>query len=158
MTPNIVPDTATTAVLHRKGFRATSQRMAIFRYTLGRRDHPTAQTIFKEVKRTQPGVSLATVYNTLRVLRELNLVQELASVTGKKRYDSYVKPHLNVICLQCGEISDVKARSACKMLLNTVAKVKFSVTAQCFDIYGICGKCKRRKNMLPCDQPLAKLT
>jgi Fur family peroxide stress response transcriptional regulator len=157
MTPNIVPETATTAVLHRKGFRATSQRMAIFRYTLGSRDHPTAQIIFKEVKRTQPGVSLATVYNTLKVLRELNLIHELASATGKKRYDSYLRPHLNFVCLQCCEISDVKARSACKMLLKTAAKVKFSVTTQCFDIYGICDKCKRR-NMLPHDQSLAKLT
>jgi Fur family peroxide stress response transcriptional regulator len=142
------PNHATlTAAFQRGHFKVTSQRIAICRFALRSREHPTAQTIFNEVKKTQPGLSLATVYNTLRVLRDLSLVQELTFAEGEKRYDPHVKPHVNVVCLQCGQIMDVESRSCHKIVSRAIRKAKFTVTQRRFEIHGICDGCRRRSKL-----------
>jgi Fe2+ or Zn2+ uptake regulation protein len=108
--PPIQPGLSDGAImegLRKKGYRATSQRIAICRFALRGRNHPTAQRIYGEVKRVHPTVSLATVYKTLHVLNELHLVQELPFVEGETRFDSCVRPHANLVCRVCGNISDV---------------------------------------------------
>jgi Fur family peroxide stress response transcriptional regulator len=70
-------DAAAIEALRRKGYRATPQRIAICRFALHSRDHPTARRIYNEVKRVHPTVSLATVYKAIQVLKELDLIQEL---------------------------------------------------------------------------------
>jgi Fur family peroxide stress response transcriptional regulator len=67
-------DSAIINALRKRGYKATSQRIAICRLVLSNREHPTAQRIYREMKRLHPTVSVATVYKTLRVLRELRLV------------------------------------------------------------------------------------
>lgn len=130
--------------LRRNGFKATPQRIAICSYALGSREHPTAQRVYKEVKKTHPTVSLATVYKTLQVLRQLHLVQELSFPEGENRFDSYVEPHLNVVCVQCGEVIDINDRSTREIVKKAAAKTRYTVTDQRFDIYGFCEKCKDR--------------
>ncbi len=71
-------DEAIIEALRKNGYKATSQRIAICRFALRGRNHPTAQRIYGEVKSVHPTVSLATVYKTLHVLKRLGLVQELA--------------------------------------------------------------------------------
>lgn len=145
MTLPKVSDTSIINALRRRGFRATSQRIAICRFALGSREHPTAQRIFMEIKKVHPTVSLATVYKTLQVLKELYLVQELAFPHAESRFDSFAEPHLNVICIRCGEVVDVNDRSAREIVSRAAAKTRYTVTEQRFDIYGICEKCKPRK-------------
>jgi Fur family peroxide stress response transcriptional regulator len=52
-------------------------------------------------------MSLAAVYKTFRVLKDLRLVQELPSLGGEARFDTRVEPHANLICQRCGNINDV---------------------------------------------------
>ncbi len=130
--------------LRKKGYRATSQRIAICRLALDSREHPTARRIYTAVKKLHPTVSLATVYNTLQVLKELHLVQELVFVQGETRFDSNVDPHVNVVCLHCGTVSDVDDRATREVVARATSTVRFTVTGQRFDIYGICDKCARR--------------
>jgi Fur family peroxide stress response transcriptional regulator len=131
--------------LRRKGYKATSQRIAICRFALASREHPTAKRIYGEIKKEHPTVSLATVYKTLQVLKELQLVQELAFPNGESRFDSYMKPHLNVICLRCGIVNDIDNPTAREMITRAAATARFTVTTQRLDIYGICERCKRRR-------------
>ena len=142
-------DASIIEALRKKGYKATSQRIAICRFALGSREHPTAQRIYREVKRLHPTVSLATVYKTLQVLGELRLVQELAFAQGETRFDSNVAPHVNVVCLRCGSVSDVNDRVARDVVARTASRTKFTVTGQRFDIYGICEKCAKRTKATP---------
>jgi Fur family peroxide stress response transcriptional regulator len=135
------PDAPIIEALRKKGFRATSQRIAICRFALRSRDHPTAQRIYGEVKEVHPTVSLATVYKTLHVLRELRLVRELAFPEGETRFDSYMKPHLNLVCLQCGNVRDLDDRSIREMTARVAATARFTVTGQRLD--GVCERCSR---------------
>ena len=102
MTFQKVSDTSIISALRRRGFRATSQRIAICRFALGSREHPTAQRIFTEVRKVHPTVSLATVYKTLQVLKELHLVQELAFPTRRA-----VSIHLRSLT-QTSSVSDAE--------------------------------------------------
>jgi Fur family peroxide stress response transcriptional regulator len=137
-------DSAIIQALRKKGYKATPQRVAICRLALRRRDHPTAQRIYSEVKELHPTVSLATVYKTLQILRKLGLVQELGFPEGEARFDFYVKPHINLVCLRCGNIRDFEEPSAREMIAKVAAKAEFTRTGQRLDIYGICKACRSR--------------
>jgi Fur family peroxide stress response transcriptional regulator len=142
-----LPNSSVIDALRRNGFKATPQRIAICGFALGSREHPTAQRIYREVKKVHPTVSLATVYKTLQVLRQLHLVQELTFPESRSRFDSYMEPHLNIFCVQCGEVVDIKDHSTREIVARAAAKTKYTVTEQRFDIYGICEKCKGRRKL-----------
>jgi Fur family peroxide stress response transcriptional regulator len=136
-------DAAIIGALRKGGYKATSQRIAICRFALRGREHPSAQRIYNELKPLHPTVSLATVYKTLHVLRGLRLVQELAFPEGETRFDSYMKPHANLVCSGCGSISDVDDPVTREMFARVAAKAKFTLMEQRLDIYGICERCSR---------------
>jgi Fur family peroxide stress response transcriptional regulator len=134
-------DAALIEALRKKGYKATPQRIAICRFVLHRRDHPTAQRVYGEVKKVHPTVSLATVYKTLQVLEELDLIQELNLPKSQARFDSYMKPHVNLVCLRCGNIMDLDDVTAREIVERVATTSKFAPTGQRLDIYGICQKC-----------------
>lgn len=127
--------------LRRRGYKATPQRIAICRLVLSNPEHPTARRIYDQVKRVHPTVSIATVYKTIQVLRELRLVQELTFTHSDTRFDSNVTPHLNVVCLRCGTVSDVNDQAIRNLVGRVASNIRFTVTAQRFDIYGVCQNC-----------------
>jgi Fur family peroxide stress response transcriptional regulator len=90
-----ISDAMIIETLRKNGYKATTQRIAICRFALHSRDHPTAQRIYSEVRKVHPTVSLATVYKTLQILTEHGLIQELDFPQSQARFDSYVKPHIN---------------------------------------------------------------
>jgi Fur family peroxide stress response transcriptional regulator len=143
--PRFSSDSSIIEALRKKGYRATSQRIAICRFALDNREHPTAEEIYREVKRLHPTVSLATVYKTLQVLKELRLVQDLVFAQGETKFDSNVAPHVNVVCLRCGSISDADDPVAQQVVARVASRTRFTVTGQRFDIYGICERCAKRK-------------
>jgi Fur family peroxide stress response transcriptional regulator len=79
-------------------------------------------------KKIHSPVSLATVYKTLEVLRDLDLVQEINFPKGQARFDSYMNPHINLICLKCGNITDLDDRTAEEITRKVAATTKFKPT------------------------------
>jgi Fur family peroxide stress response transcriptional regulator len=130
--------------LRKKGYKATTQRIAICRFALHSRDHPSAQRVYDEVRRVHPTVSLATVYKTLQILTEHGLVQELDLPESQARFDSYVEPHINLVCMRCGKIQDFDDSAAREMVERVAAKAEFTRTGQRLDIYGVCKTCRSR--------------
>jgi len=134
-------DVSAIEALRSKGYKATPQRITICRVALNSRAHPSAQQVYDEVKKIHPTVSLATVYKTLEVLRDLELVQEIKFPKGQARFDSYMKPHINLVCLNCGNITDLDDMTAKEITRKVAAATKFKPTGQRIDVYGICQKC-----------------
>lgn len=130
--------------LRKAGYRATSQRIAICRFALRNRDHPSVGTIYREVKQMHPTVSLATVYKTVQVLKRMGRIQELAFPEGETRFDSYVEPHMNLVCLQCGNITDAEDRIARDLVRKVSAEAGFRVMGERLDMYGTCRRCSKR--------------
>ena len=134
-------DAVIIEILRKKGYKATTQRIAICRFALQSRDHPSAQSIYDEVRRVHPTVSLATVYKTLQILKEHGLVQELDFPESQARFDSYVEPHINLICQLCGNIQDFDDKAAREMVERVATKAEFTRKGQRLDIYGVCRTC-----------------
>jgi len=141
MTIYVKSDASAIEALRSKGYKATPQRIAICRIALNSRAHPSAQQLYDEVKKIHPTVSLATVYKTLGVLRDLDLVQEINFPKGQARFDPYMNPHINLICWKCGNITDLDDTTVKEITRKVAAATKFNPTGQSMDVYGICQKC-----------------
>jgi Fur family peroxide stress response transcriptional regulator len=141
MSSHLKSDASAIEALRSKGYKATPQRIAICRIALNSRAHPSAQEVYAEVKKIHPTVSLATVYKTLDVIRDLDLVQEINFPKRQARFDSYMNPHINLICLKCGIIKDLEDVAVKEITRKVAAATKFKPTGQRVDVYGICQKC-----------------
>jgi len=139
-------DAQVIQALRSKGYKATPQRIAICRFALSSKEHPSAQKVYSEVKKIHPTVSLATVYKTLQILKELGMLQELSSSISQTRFDPNVKLHINLVCLQCGTIADVDDPVGRELIRRVTGSAEFTVTKYHLDVYGICRKCKTKTN------------
>jgi Fe2+ or Zn2+ uptake regulation protein len=89
------------------GYKMTPQRRAIIEALTGDISHPTAEQIYESVKERMPDISLATVYNTLRELAEMQELSELNVGPGGRHYEISREDHAHRVCLVCGRIEDV---------------------------------------------------
>src|SRR5690625_6202182 len=92
--------------LKESGVRITPQRHAVLDYLLNSKSHPTADDIYKALEGKFPNMSVATVYNNLRVLKEIGLVRELTYGDDSSRFDCNTTDHYHVSCNKCGKIVD----------------------------------------------------
>lgn len=98
--------------LRELGYRWTPQREAVLRYLCGNPSHPSAEDIHRDVRGRFPMLSLATVYNTLRVLEDIGEVRSIKTGRGRTRYDFRCEPHGHFICQNCGNVIDIEADAA----------------------------------------------
>ncbi len=120
--------------------KLTPQRMAILGYLDGNTSHPSAEDIFAAVSRRFPGMSLATVYNTLASLKEKGKLLELTIDPAKKRYDPDTRPHHHLICLDCKRVSDIDR--AFDLEIPDSLRNGFQITGNHIEFYGYCPECK----------------
>ncbi len=126
--------------LREKGFKATPQRLTIFKVVITRQDHPTAEQIYKEVVRNHPTVSIATIYHSLHLLKELGFVQELGG-PGSSRFDPNIKPHVNIICSTCSEVYDYFGETVEEFWSQIISELNIKPVGQRLDLYTICKEC-----------------
>ena len=125
-------------ILAAHGIRMTPQREAVLHYLAQARTHPTAAEVYREVKHRAPRVSRATVYNTLNLLTRLGLIVELRRQDGAVRYETNLDPHVNLICIRCGQVFDVET----PISLSLPDTIPFSVRHIRVDAYGLCAQCR----------------
>lgn len=94
-------------LLAKHNIRVSHQRLLILDYLIMHQTHPTADTIYKDLKKVDPVISQATVYNTLNLLVEHKLVKELDFNMSSKRYEFKKTNHGHFICESCGLIEDL---------------------------------------------------
>lgn len=87
------------------GYRLTPQRWTVWTALQQLGGHPSAEGLYRQVRRTHPMVSRATVYRTLEVLVRVGLVTPLPTPDGIIRFDPG-PPHVNMECVWCGRIED----------------------------------------------------
>ncbi len=129
-------------ILRQSGFRITEQRMAIIDFVAGREDHPSARQIFQEIK-AKTGISFATIYNTLETLVRMELIKEIDFEHQENRYDTNLIPHLNLVCVDCGEIIDVDFKLPVSPE-EIKKKNNFTTTNYRLEYMGICAECNKK--------------
>ena len=127
--------------LKQTGVRMTPQRHAILEYIITAHAHPTADDIYKALEGKFPNMSVATVYNNLRVFKEVGLVKELTYGDSSSRFDFVSSDHYHIICEQCGKIVDFHypGLDEVEQLASHVAG--FKVSHHRMEIYGDCPEC-----------------
>jgi Fur family peroxide stress response transcriptional regulator len=128
-----------------KGFKVTTQRLAIYKYIISRDDHPTTDQIYEALKEEHPTISLGTIYKTLHLLKQLGLIQELGFNEGSIRYDPNMQPHINMVCTECGHIDDYESETFTSHWKELISQLDFKPKGQRIDLYYECEKCKKNK-------------
>ncbi|MDW8045594.1 MAG: Fur family transcriptional regulator [Nitrososphaerota archaeon] len=127
--------------LRSKGYKVTPQRLAICEMILSSKNHPTANQIYKKVSQRFPTISLATVYQTLKLLVRLKLIQELRFLNV--RYDPNTSPHIHIICPKCEDVYDYEDDRVRELWSRFTAELNFKPIGQRLEMYKYCEKCSK---------------
>jgi len=133
------------AKLKGRDFRLTPQRLAILSILAASEDHPSVDEIYTEVRRKFPTTSIATVYKTIALLKELNEVLELGFPDGSNRYDgNRPYPHPHAICVKCRKILDPEISSVDQLSEEMKQKTGFAISYHRLDFFGLCRECQQK--------------
>lgn len=131
------------AKLKTKNFRLTPQRLAVLKILAEDESHPSVAQVYEQVKADFPTTSLATVYKTVILLKEINEVLELGFPDGSNRYDGAKPfPHPHMICTRCKKIVDPELASLDDLSKEISRKTGYRVLHHRLDFFGLCPECQ----------------
>lgn len=123
----------------------TPQRIALLRLLATGDGHPSASQLYEQIKEQFPTTSLATVYKTLNVLKEMDEVLELGFGQGDNRYDGNKPyPHPHLVCIKCGKILDPDVGLAQDLIQEVAQSSGYQIVGHRLDFYGLCPDCRER--------------
>ena len=120
------------------------QRDSIRMQLTGRRDHPTADIIYEEMKQIYPSISLGTVYRNLSLLAEMGEIQKLSGLRGADRFDPRTDRHCHFVCTCCGRVMDMDGAgfSVEQLLQEAAAAFSGGKVHDCSAVFhGTCADC-----------------
>ena len=129
--------------LRRRGIPLTHQRLAIYARLKRSKEHPSAETLHRALKRRYPSLSLATVYKTLQTLHGLGFISLVNQPHAQARYDALTKRHHHAICEACGAIEDLFNKRLDRLPTPPVPR-GFKITGHSVHFRGLCARCARR--------------
>lgn len=124
------------------GVRMTPQRHAILEFLLGSKAHPTADDIYKSLEGRFPNMSVATVYNNLRLLKDAGLVRELTYGDASSRFDGDTSPHYHLMCTECGRIEDLYQPMLTQLDRSVAYETGYHIDYHRLEFYGKCPTCQ----------------
>lgn len=121
--------------------RKTSQKKTILNYLKSVKTHPSAKTVYLNLKKELPRISKSTVYRILNNFKKKGEIQEiLGDVT---RYDGDTSPHSHFFCNECGTLFDIfedyKILTERKIIIGEIKNYQVY-------FYGTCYNCINNKN------------
>jgi Fur family ferric uptake transcriptional regulator len=133
--------------LRQVGFRMTPQRLMIMDAVFHSTGHITAEDIHAQVQARFPYVDLSTVYRTLQVLKEQDMVAELRVPDEPVQYESLlVGSHHHAICRHCGAMLDLPANTLDPIREQLQALTGFRAEFAHMAISGLCAACVEQEN------------
>jgi Fur family transcriptional regulator, peroxide stress response regulator len=120
----------------------TPQRLAVMAVLQSRRDHPSADYIYQEVRRQLPAISFNTVYKTLEILCQQGMVIKVNPLHAVARYDGETGRHAHLICRQCHQIIDLDWEGLEVPALPAEALQGFQIEHPSLTLWGLCPGCQ----------------
>jgi Fur family ferric uptake transcriptional regulator len=128
---------------HAKGRRLTSQRRLILGVLEESGGHLDAETLFVRARTRDPDVSLATVYRTLAVLKEMGLVEEHSLGEEHSHYEAVRgQPHYHFVCLNCGKVIEFDAPLMGRIVREMSEREGVCITDVHLRLSGYCVQCQ----------------
>ncbi len=132
--------------LKEPGHRLTPQRMAVLKILAADEGHPSVEQIYERVKVDFPMTSLATIYKTVTLLKEMGEVLELGFSDDSNRYDGNKPyPHPHLICIKCKNIVDPQVAALSELHQEVARSTNYRILSHRLDFFGICPRCQEKE-------------
>lgn len=127
------------------GLKYSRQRESIRSYLAGTKEHPTADTVYQNIRKIYPNISLGTVYRNLNLLAETGEITKVTCGDGIDHFDADTSQHYHFICSQCKKVLDLDMDSINH--INTIAGSSFpgTIEGSVTYFYGKCPECGKKK-------------
>lgn len=119
------------------------QREMIKDFLMGRKDHPTADVVYMNVRRQNPNISLGTVYRNLTLLADMGEIRRLRVGDGVDHFDADTSPHYHFVCSECGCVTDLAMDGIDEITELAGANFDGYIAGHITYFYGTCGKCTK---------------
>ena len=130
--------------LRERNFRITPQRVAILKVFLHSNEHPSVERVYEQVRVNFPTTSLATVYKTVHLLKEIGEILEIGFTDGRNRYDGNKPyPHPHLICTRCRTIMDPEVSLLDRMAAEVEQSSGYRILSHQLEFFGICPACQK---------------
>jgi Fur family peroxide stress response transcriptional regulator len=129
-------------ICKKNDLKVTPQRSLIYKELVESRDHPSAEVLYKKVKKIFPTISFDTVYRTLLTFSKIGIADILTLPGEPKRFDGDRKRHYHFRCVKCDNIIDIHDDSYSIKIPKNISR-KFNVLNFKIIFEGICDKCKK---------------
>jgi Fur family ferric uptake transcriptional regulator len=130
-------------LLHQSGYRLTPQRQVILEAVREANGHVTADEIVAIVKAKSSAINRATVYRTLKFLKELKLITTTTSPTGRQEYEiAGIVPHNHLVCRICGTDLEVMGEDFSCLETLLFERYGFQVDSNHITLRGFCINCR----------------
>jgi Fur family transcriptional regulator, peroxide stress response regulator len=123
--------------------RFSKQKEAILHILERTCSHPTADDIYRLVRKELPHISKGTVYRNLKVLQELNRISEIRMEDMPARYEIKQMPHYHFRCEQCGCVLDIDEPVNGDIDKRVAEKTGFKINGHQTEFRGLCNNCQR---------------
>jgi Fur family ferric uptake transcriptional regulator len=133
-------------LLRQRGNRVTPQRRAIVRIIREHTGHLSADEIYELARREVPRLSLSTVYRTLELLKDLDLISELQLAGDHSRYEAQSHEHQHLVCLTCGRVVEFQCGHCSAVHRRLAIEHGFSITGGRVEIFGYCEDCTKARH------------
>ena len=122
------------------------QRQVIKDFLMTRKDHPTADVVYMNVKREYPNISLGTVYRNLSLLADLGEIRRLQVGDGVDHFDADTSRHYHVVCTECGSVTDLMMDLVVieQMVDTAAAGFEGVIQGHVTYFYVVCGDCCKK--------------
>lgn len=119
----------------------TKQRQAVLQVIREAEEHLTANEVFEDARRLLPGISFATVYNSLRYLKNEGLIGEVRFGTDAARYDRNLTRHDHASCNKCGKLVDLEMEIPEQLVKKAAMLSRFKAESVELTLHGLCPNC-----------------
>ena len=131
-----------TAEINIEELGLTKQRQVVLKVILDSKQHLTANEVFERSKEMLPKISFATVYNSLRYLKEQGHIAEINFGNKASRFDRMTARHDHAICSSCGDLVDLHLDLPETLAKEAADLSKFSVDSLEITLRGLCPACQ----------------
>lgn len=131
-------------MLQEKNRRITKQRQVILEELRKLKTHPSADEIYKVVRRRLPRISLGTVYRNLEILAEMGEIQKLELSGSLKRYDWNTNKHYHIRCVRCNRVDDAPIAPLNQLEDELYEATVFEIIGHNLEFVGLCPECSKK--------------
>jgi Fur family peroxide stress response transcriptional regulator len=133
------------------GLKITPQRIAIYKALILTDMHPTAEDVFRNVRKNLHSISLDTVNRTLLTLAQIGAAFVVEGTGQPRRFDGGLEDHQHFLCIQCGKVIDFHHEPFDNIQLPSELEGKYEVLRKTVYLEGLCEQCKINSKQVKLD-------